>query len=793
MHKARKFYLLGFCISVVLSGCGGGGSSDTPSSTSPELTLSANPDTANSSNGSEITISVLDNDIVPSGTSISIDENNQSAQFGIVEVVNNSLVYTPNSAFFAGTDSFSYTLTNGGVNVEADVTVNITQALTITGISALNESTVTASISEQSIETETDSEGRYTLPLIISDTSQSISVTVNNGDIPSQLSYSTTFTDLEYLIEQSGEDKELTFDESVYVNISPFSTAIDLLLDEAYMQFSALENAPRTQAIKYITPEGILNTAAFIHLINTHEEYLLPEDTSAQTFLSPSQEQTIQRRIDQYVADRKVLGSRKDIIEITKVEILKNEQFFPKMDTETESNTIKVLRHGDTRNGWLSEENEIYAYNQTGGVEYFNKFGFSGGQYEQRVIDGRNTFETDIVNQSRFTIDFNQRFYDLVRNSSAIGFFRDEVVLHMFELLEQNYTPRPLLNVIFDISIPKREQFNIQLSKDYDITYSLVTEIRNISDPFFAPFWDDIDPTEQKEYVLSYISTDKATEFPDLAGTWSIPLRPSVDIHVGSEIDPFEVRQPTEVTLLANGSLTSPFGSGNWEQTDDNTLNLHFLNDLTGKAQQYQINPIEEINGQIQVVVTENTDGDIRYYSGSMKQFDNSLSAADILETFKAQSELTFLQSHTFSYLNSRWEGDKTNIDALFGYKFSDEFLHRGLVYRGIENDKEKYSVVGRRFYSESDGKINVIFVVLGSGNGEPGFYFVQKWKPISKLNGVYEFLAEEVTGYDTNFDLNITGDEIEQNNRTFYLRFSEDNMSNWPGMAEYFQANPLN
>ncbi len=79
-------------------------------------------DTATTPSGS-VSVDVLANDSDPDGDSLSISSVT-NGQNGTVSITGNRLLYQPNSGF-AGTDTFTYTATDGNLSGTATVTVTI--------------------------------------------------------------------------------------------------------------------------------------------------------------------------------------------------------------------------------------------------------------------------------------------------------------------------------------------------------------------------------------------------------------------------------------------------------------------------------------------------------------------------------------------------------------------------------------------------------------------------------------------------------------------------------------------
>lgn len=101
----------------------------------------ANADTASTTTGTAVTVDVLANDSDTNNDTLSIDSYTQGSN-GTVAVESGKLLYTPN-ADFTGTDSFTYTVSDGTDKTTASVTITVSAPST--GVVAKTDSyTITA-------------------------------------------------------------------------------------------------------------------------------------------------------------------------------------------------------------------------------------------------------------------------------------------------------------------------------------------------------------------------------------------------------------------------------------------------------------------------------------------------------------------------------------------------------------------------------------------------------------------------------------------------------------------------
>ncbi len=91
----------------------------------PNLPPAANDDTAITDQGTAVTVAVLGNDSDPNGDALTVSSVTQGANGSVVINLGQTVTYTPNAGFY-GTDSFTYTASDGKAGMDtAMVTVTV--------------------------------------------------------------------------------------------------------------------------------------------------------------------------------------------------------------------------------------------------------------------------------------------------------------------------------------------------------------------------------------------------------------------------------------------------------------------------------------------------------------------------------------------------------------------------------------------------------------------------------------------------------------------------------------------
>jgi|GEM_PF-6753215 len=275
-------------------GCGGSSSTETPDDVPDPNPPQAVADMATVERNQEITISVMDNDIDVSHSSIT--ELTQPSN-GTAVITGNTIVYTPNSEF-SGVDLLTYTLEDShNQTSQAEVSIDVTTSLTLSGevrtSTALAEGEVTINVDENDFTDTLDENGHYSITIVTTNPSQFvIAVAQGSGDSES-VSLDSLVGSIEKLYLLSGEDKILTNDESKNVDINSISTSRAALVrtdisqqnDEGIKNKSSqtdeLTDALIALAEKNLDVEELLQAAAIITLIADDPDFDLPEGVTS--------------------------------------------------------------------------------------------------------------------------------------------------------------------------------------------------------------------------------------------------------------------------------------------------------------------------------------------------------------------------------------------------------------------------------------------------------------------------------------------------------------------------------
>lgn len=267
-----------------LSACGGGSDENQ----APILTA----DAASTLNDSAVTVDVLANDSDPNGDALTISAVG-TPDVGEVTITNNTLVYTP-SAQAMGDVSFSYEVTDGELSSSSTVTITNQQSVTISGIATdapLNNGAVTATNNNGDVlaTATTDSNGRYSLPILVSENPGYLVLNANGvGDQAhvSLVSRVGNFLDLSALASEN-DTNELSDALLLESKITHVSTALSIMYTEY------VNDGGEASFDVYVAEadfEKVLGLASFIKVLADNEDFSLPDGTDTVSFFANSEE-----------------------------------------------------------------------------------------------------------------------------------------------------------------------------------------------------------------------------------------------------------------------------------------------------------------------------------------------------------------------------------------------------------------------------------------------------------------------------------------------------------------------
>ena len=285
-------------MATTLTACGGGGDTATPPpapiptpaptpTPPPNQAPSAVNDSAATLNSGAITLNVLENDTDANGDTLTLTAVSPPA-LGTAEVSGTSIVYTP-SGLALGTDSFTYTVSDGQAEAQATVTITNQQQLVLTGIAyddPLANAEVTLSFGDDTFTATTDSEGRYAFDITVSENARSLQLRALGVGEQTHVELLSRMSGIEDIIALASEQegRELSHNDFGFLKVSHISTALEAMYRD-YMRSNP--NGIEEAFLASVDAQNLIRLAGFIKVFADNPDFSLPEGvTTASLFVN---------------------------------------------------------------------------------------------------------------------------------------------------------------------------------------------------------------------------------------------------------------------------------------------------------------------------------------------------------------------------------------------------------------------------------------------------------------------------------------------------------------------------
>lgn len=229
--------------------------------------------------GNSVTINVLANDSDENNDTLEVVSTTEPSS-GVVTISSNSeVVYTPNEAFL-GSDSFSYTISDGEQQASAEVSISVYNEVVVSGRvidDPIPNAEVTIQVGANEIQATADGDGYYKSSVRFTNNEQLIHLNasgVGEQDNVNLLSYLGNAGDA---FLAAGDDGELTREEAPHVNVTNLTTAYTILAErnnggEAFSTYEEYE-----AAVDKVNSDEAIEVAAVIKLIIDDPSFAQPE------------------------------------------------------------------------------------------------------------------------------------------------------------------------------------------------------------------------------------------------------------------------------------------------------------------------------------------------------------------------------------------------------------------------------------------------------------------------------------------------------------------------------------
>ncbi|NTS75633.1 tandem-95 repeat protein [Catenovulum sp. SM1970] len=405
-------------------------------------------DTASTVEETAVTIDVLDNDSFDGSATISATTDGSK---GTTAIVNGQVVYTPEEGF-VGQDTFTYTVTSGGVTETADVTVNVTAApnvapTTSAASSTGNEDTVigvtlSGSDSDGSVAhfklTTLSANGTFyadAAKTTALDTSSEITASGNtatiyfapNADFNGTANFNFAAVDNEGTQDASPASGTVTVNAVADIADDTASTVEETAVTIDVLDNDSFDGSATISA----TTDGSKGTTAIVNgqVVYTPEEGFVGQDTFTYTVTSGGVTETADVTVNVTAANNKP-DAVDDTIAVNEGASVSGNILSNDSDPENDTLSITQINGSD-----ITFTNNSFSFNVTGGTVTLKSNGdytFAHDGSEPPLVDASFTYTVSDgnggVDTATVTLDVTALNDDPVANNDSVTTDEDTAI-----------------------------------------------------------------------------------------------------------------------------------------------------------------------------------------------------------------------------------------------------------------------------------------------------------------------------------------------------------------------------
>ncbi|MEX2327542.1 MAG: Ig-like domain-containing protein [Pseudomonadales bacterium] len=508
MSNIDKMLLV--CSIMIIYGCSGG--SDSDGITPPVVEDSSFPpiatdDAITANSGEAAQIDVLANDSDADGDSLTISEVS-AASNGTTEISGDQVTYTSDDGFL-GTDSFTYTVSDGEFTSTASVDVEVQAVMSLSGRivdAPIANATVTVTIGDTTYTATADADGFYALDIAFSDGNELLTINAEGSEDNDQayVNLVSALSDLASLLEAAGEDGVLARNEAAGTNVTNVTTASYVLATEANGGTPPTTREELITAEEAIDPATLLEVAAVIKLIIDDPNYDLPEGKT---------------NIREFVEDKEAYNTVVAEVEADDPAILDNVVKSIVADDDlvvTDSTSAPpefYIPTSPTQPGFIGKGSEVLVFNTDGTGAILNRFFSEQGNSTTFTwtLDADGFFNLD------YTMPVQTTYFPIV-----VTVTDDAAILAAYDGLNitQATATDTRTGSRFKVITRGNRTDVVQVERTSSTTYEPVV--------YQDTTYQIPDKTSDDDFQTAYVNGDNIefweVEASDVVGTWSIPV-----------------------------------------------------------------------------------------------------------------------------------------------------------------------------------------------------------------------------------------------------------------------------
>lgn len=656
-----------FSTLFLLTGCGsdnddndsGGGGGGGTSNTAPE----AVDDEVSAQSATELSIDVLENDSDADGDTLEITDVSDPEN-GSATIDGGVILYTSNDGY-TGSDTFTYTISDGEDEASAEVFVTVEQTVSVSGKvvdSPIAGAAVSVTVGGETYTTTADADGNYVLDVTFTDGTELLTLTAQGSEENNQgyVELMSAMSSMASLAEAAGEDGILDRSEAAGTNVTNVTTASYTLMLDASGGEPPADDEALSVAQEAVDPNELLEVSAVIKLIIDNDSFSLPEGAESTLDL---------------IANVESYNAYVEEVETTDPEALNNvvEEIIndPELVEQQEDPTLPefYLPTSATRPGFVSRSYEVLVFEDDGtGMVISPGYNSEGSN---------SAFSWELAEDGFYTLTYENPV-EFTSFPSVQGVTDDPGILAAYEAAGVNQVQATYSETgkRFKVITKGNRQDSIREEYSQTVTY--------------APLeWEgetyQISP-DQNEYTsnLVYLNGDNLDLIPmeqeQLVGTWAV----NVLGQFGTD-ESFNRFASDMVTFNEDGTFSALYTGveGTWELTEDGSVDMLY-GDVDQSVEFF--NQVGELYAAL--VGAETPDGNlVASYNRVVKQNPElEVTEADFLTNADE-----FWLGHINSWVQASWneELDIPNVDQYWGWQFDSGTIgHNVYLYCEAPNEE---------------------------------------------------------------------------------------------------------
>lgn len=694
----KKYFSLTILAAAILSGCGSDSSSESEVTPAVNSAPKAFNDTALTQNNNVITIDVLANDTDENGDELTITSIVSQPTSGSAELVNNQIVYTPENNVSLK-DSITYEVSDGELTAQAEVDITVNHTMVVSGLvtdSPIANALVSVSIGDEIFETEADSSGNYTLPIIINDMSALIFINAKGHPDENQenVELITVSGSASNLLTLLNEDRTLTNEQSNKTNVTHLTTATYLLAKDLTENNEITSEDEFKQLLANLIPSQLIETAGFIKLLVDNDDFDIPEGESVLSLLDAEivegESSATTELIEAYLVENGYIDENGELTEAYTAAVdeaieqtVSDPNVVEQFSSENFSDKTIIELFGSKQN-WNEYQGIGKQFSADGSGKTFNTNNYIGSiaeiNFTWDIVDGHMQvvyqdptsksydFITYPYQELATNYNFEQSVIDELIAAYHAGFIGDFFQIEVnFGIANENYV---LLS-------STSSQYQVNVTGEYYTQLNLPMTGYSWSNPtprVFDPF------SKSKALVHTPESVFKESTLTEIEGDWVLHFESTfIDYNSLQEVtevigDVVTIKDTTATTRDSNQQFSAALLNG--------------MLTLTKGTIQYKFTPLTSAGKGYLTQIEKWSDNKLSYVlARQIAQFDTSYEQY----TKNLATDLPMVQlSYINSYTENEWDGDKLKFSNVWGYLFNkDGTLNRGVS--AIEPDNNYY------------------------------------------------------------------------------------------------------